>query len=115
MKPPDLQQQQEQAQADKMFKEAEWRIEMDSLWEQAEAARDETEKEKRRRAMEEFYRLKEENATLGSQLEENLTVEIVEKQDWSKIIRDIQNSRRHQVFYQGSSRDHQWNKLLKFE
>lgn len=80
---------------------------MDSLWEQAEAARDETEKEKRRRAMEEFYRLKEENATLGNQLEENLTVEIVEKQDWSKIIRDVQNSRRHKVFYQGSSRDHQ--------
>ena len=80
---------------------------MSSLWEQAEAARDEAEKEHFRRLMEEHYRYKEENLKLSGELTANLTKPKVEKQDWNTIIREARNSGRHKVFYTGSSKDRQ--------
>lgn len=77
---------------------------MCSLWEQAEEARDKAEKEKQRRSMEEYYRRKEENGKLRRELEDNLNLQDIINQEWSTIIREARNSRRHNVFYQGSSK-----------
>ena len=107
LKPPDLQQREEEAQIDQLFRDTEKTKEVGSLWKQEEDAKDQAVKEKHERSTAEYDRRKEENEMMRIKLEKKLTKENIVNQQWSTIISQARYSTRHDIFHHGSAIEYQ--------
>ena len=107
LKPPTSQEREKEAQVDQHFKDSEKRKAVGSLWKQREEAKVQALKEKDERSDAEYDRRKEENEMMRRKLEEKLTKENIENQQWISIIGQASSSRRHDIFHHGSASEYQ--------